>query len=144
MLALIQTDIYLGQNKLDLAAKSITAMQKTMPENRALAYKFAEVLIQQGDIAQAQRLVQRFVHKNQRDIQGWQLLQQATNLDKSSALQSINVLCYRAEVEYWSGYEENAIKSLLHAQRLAKGNVAMSAKISVRLKQMQDDRRVKL
>ena len=144
LLALIQTDIYLGQNKLDLAAKSITAMQKTMPENRALAYKFAEVLIQQGDIAQAQRLVQRFVHKNQRDIQGWQLLQQATNLDKSSALQAVNVLCYRAEVEYWSGYEENAIKSLLHAQRLAKGNVAMSAKISVRLKQMQDDRRVKL
>ena len=71
-------------------------------------------------------------------------MQQATNLDKSSALQSVNVLCYRAEVEYWSGYEENAIKSLLHAQRLAKGNVAMSAKISVRLKQMQDDRRMKI
>lgn len=144
LVPLIQTDIYLGQNKFDQAYSSINFIQKTMPENRALSYKLAEVLIRQGQVAQAQTLVQRFIHKNQRDIEGWQLLQQATNLDKSSPLQAINVLCYRAEAEYWSGYEENAIKSMLHAQRLAKGNLAMSAKIDSRLKQMQDDRRMKI
>jgi len=144
LVPLIQPDIYLGQNKLDQAYNSINSVQKTMPENRALSYKFAEVLIRQGQVAQAQTLVQRFIHKNQRDIEGWQLLQQATNLDKSSPLQAVNVLCYRAEAEYWSGYEENAIKSMLHAQRLAKGNLAMSAKIDSRLKQMQDDRRMKI
>lgn len=144
LVPLIQTDIYLGQNKFDQAYSSVNFIQKTMPENRALSYKLAEVLIRQGQAAQAQTLVQRFIHKNQRDIEGWQLLQQATNLDKSSPLQAINVLCYRAEAEYWSGYEENAIKSMLHAQRLAKGNLAMSAKIDSRLKQMQDDRRMKI
>ena len=144
LVPLIQTDIYLGQNKFDQAYDSISSLQKTMPENRALSYKLAEVLIRQGKIDQAQTLVQRFIRKNQRDIQGWQLLQQATNLDKSSPLQAVNVLCYRAEAEYWSGYEENAIKSMLHAQRLAKGNLAMSAKIESRLKQMQDDRRMKI
>ncbi|WP_416201967.1 M48 family metalloprotease [Acinetobacter sp. NIPH 2100] len=144
LVPLIQTDIYLGQNKLDQAFNSINPIQKTMPENRALSYKLAEVLIRQKQVAQAQTLVQRFIHKNQRDIEGWQLLQQATNLDKSSPLQAVNVLGYRAEAEYWSGYEENAIKSMLHAQRLAKGNVAMSAKIDARLKQMQDERRMKL
>ena len=144
LVPLIQTDIYLGQNKFDQAYDSISSLQKTMPENRALSYKLAEVLIRQGKIDQAQTLVQRFIRKNQRDIQGWQLLQQATNLDKSSPLQAVNVLCYRAEAEYWSGYEENAIKSMLHAQRLAKGNLAMSAKIDSRLKQMQDDRRIKI
>ncbi|ENW83024.1 hypothetical protein F908_01281 [Acinetobacter sp. NIPH 284] len=144
LVPLIQTDIYLGQNKFDQAYSSINFIQKTMPENRALSYKLAEVLIRQGQAGQAQTLVQRFIHKNQRDIEGWQLLQQATNLDKSSPLQAINVLCYRAEAEYWSGYEENAIKSMLHAQRLAKGNLAMSAKIDSRLKQMQDDRRMKI
>ena len=144
LVPLIQTDIYLGQNKFDQAYDSISSLQKTMPENRALSYKLAEVLIGQGKIDQAQTLVQRFIRKNQRDIQGWQLLQQATNLDKSSPLQAVNVLCYRAEAEYWSGYEENAIKSMLHAQRLAKGNLAMSAKIESRLKQMQDDRRMKI
>ena len=144
LVPLIQTDIYLGQNKFDQAYDSISSLQKTMPENRALSYKLAEVLIRQGKIDQAQTLVQRFIRKNQRDIQGWQLLQQATNLDKSSPLQAVNVLCYRAEAEYWSGYEENAIKSMLHAQRLAKGNLAISAKIDSRLKQMQDDRRMKI
>ncbi len=144
LVPLIQTDIYLGQNKLDQAFNSINPIQKTMPENRALSYKLVEVLIRQKQVAQAQMLVQRFIHKNQRDIEGWQLLQQATNLDKSSPLQAVNVLGYRAEAEYWSGYEENAIKSMLHAQRLAKGNVAMSAKIDARLKQMQDERRMKL
>ena len=144
LVPLIQTDIYLGQNKFDQAYDSISSLQKTMPENRALSYKLAEVLIRQGKIDQVQSLVQRFIRKNQRDIQGWQLLQQATNLDKSSPLQAVNVLCYRAEAEYWSGYEENAIKSMLHAQRLAKGNLAMSAKIDSRLKQMQDDRRMKI
>lgn len=144
LIPLIQTDIYLGQNKFDQAYDSIGSLQKTMPENRALSYKLVEVLIRQGKIDQAQTLVQRFIRKNQRDIQGWQLLQQATNLDKSSPLQAVNVLCYRAEAEYWSGYEENAIKSMLHAQRLAKGNLAMSAKIDSRLKQMQDDRRMKI
>ena len=144
LIPLIQTDIYLGQNKFDQAYDSISSLQKTMPENRALSYKLAEVLIGQGKIDQAQTLVQRFIRKNQRDIQGWQLLQQASNLGKSSPLQAVNVLCYRAEAEYWSGYEENAIKSMLHAQRLAKGNLAMSAKIDSRLKQMQDDRRMKI
>lgn len=144
LVPLIQTDIYLGQNKFDQAYDSISSLQKTMPENRALSYKLVEVLIRQGKIDQAQTLVQRFIRKNQRDIEGWQLLQQATNLDKSSPLQAVNVLCYRAEAEYWSGYEENAIKSMLHAQRLAKGNLAMSAKIDSRLKQMQDDRRMKI
>ena len=144
LIPLIQADIYLGQNKIDLAYNSINSIQRTMPENRALSYKLAEVLIRQGKAAEAQTLVQRFIHKNQRDVEGWQLLQQATNLDKSSPLQAINVLCYRAEAEYWSGHEENAIKSMLHAQRLAKGNMAMSAKIDSRLKQMQDDRRMKI
>ena len=115
----------------------------TMPENKAFSYKLAEVLLRQGKYAQVQTLVQRFINKNARDIQGWQLLQQA-NLDKNSPLRAVNVLRYRAEAQYWSGSEEDAIKSMLHAQRLAKGNQAMSARIDSRLKQMQDERRMKI
>ena len=50
LVPLIQTDIYLGQNKFDQAYDSISSLQKTMPENRALSYKLAEVLIRQGKI----------------------------------------------------------------------------------------------
>ncbi|RSZ83013.1 M48 family metalloprotease [Acinetobacter baumannii] len=144
LVALIQTDIYLGQNKLDQAYNSIAPLQMTMPENKAFSYKLAEVLLRQGKYAQVQTLVQRFINKNARDIQGWQLLQQAANLDKNSPLRAVNVLRYRAEAQYWSGSEEDAIKSMLHAQRLAKGNQAMSARIDSRLKQMQDERRMKI
>ncbi|MGN5754361.1 M48 family metalloprotease [Acinetobacter calcoaceticus] len=144
LIPLIQTDIYLGQNKLDQAYTSIASTQMTMPENRAFSYKLAEVLLRQGKFSQVQTLVQRFINKNPRDIQGWQFLQQAANLDKTGPLRAVNVLRYRAEAEYWSGSEENAIKSMLHAQRLAKDNQAMSARIDSRLKQMQDERRMKI
>lgn len=63
LVALIQTDIYLGQNKLDQAYNSISPLQMTMPENKAFSYKLAEVLLRQGKYAQVQTLVQRFINK---------------------------------------------------------------------------------
>lgn len=54
------------------------------------------------------------------------------------------MLRYRAEVQYWSGWEEEAIKSLLHAQRLAKDNQAMSANIKNRVTEMQRERQLKI
>ncbi|WP_411171054.1 M48 family metalloprotease, partial [Acinetobacter sp.] len=115
LVTLIQTDIYLGRNKLDDAYQTIISKQIITPENRALSYKLAEVYIRQQKPKEAEQLVNRFVNKNNKDIIGWQLLQQAANLDKKNPMRTVNVLRNRAEVQYWSGDEENAIKSLLHA-----------------------------
>jgi predicted Zn-dependent protease len=115
-----------------------------MPENRALAFKLAEVLIRQRDAAQAQKLIQRFINKNPRDIQAWRLMQQTANIDRQSAFRTVNVLRYRAEVEYWSGSEENAIKSLLHAQRLIKDNAVLAAKLKTRIQEMQKERQLRI
>lgn len=144
LLTLIQADVYLGQNKLDDAYQTIESPARIMPENRALAYKLAEVLIRQKQPVQANNLVQNFVNQNPRDITGWRLLQQSANIDVASPLRVVNVLRYRAEVEYWSGLEEGAIKSLLHAQRLAKDNVAMSAQLKQRIDQMQQEHQLKI
>ena len=144
LVTLIQTDIYLGRNKLDDAYQTIISKQIITPENRALSYKLAEVYIRQQKPKEAEQLVSRFVNKNNKDIIGWQLLQQAANLDKKNPMRTVNVLRNRAEVQYWSGDEENAIKSLLHAKRLAKENNAMSARIDTRLKVMQDERKLKI
>ncbi len=144
LVTLIQTDIYLGRNKLDDAYQIIISKQIITPENRALSYKLAEVYIRQQKPKEAEQLVNRFVNKNNKDIIGWQLLQQAANLDKKNPMRTVNVLRNRAEVQYWSGDEENAIKSLLHAKRLAKENNAMSARIDTRLKVMQDERKLKI
>ena len=144
LVTLIQTDIYLGRNKLDDAYQTIISKQIITPENRALSYKLAEVYIRQQKSKEAVQLVNRFVNKNNKDIIGWQLLQQAANLDKKNPMRTVNVLRNRAEVQYWSGDEENAIKSLLHAKRLAKENNAMSARIDTRLKVMQDELKLKI
>ena len=84
------------------------------------------------------------MQKNERDVSGWQLLQQAADIDKTNPMRTVNVLRYRAEYQFWSGDEVPAIKSLLHAQRLAKNNDLMQAKISGRLKQMQEQHNLKI
>ncbi|MGA6877531.1 M48 family metalloprotease [Acinetobacter sp. AND/436] len=144
LISLIQTDIYLGQNKLSEAYKVISSPARIMPENRALNYKLAEVLIRQNQPAEAQALVQKFLNRNERDLSAWRLMQQAANIDRSSPLHTVNVLRYRAELQYWSGWEEEAIKSLLHAQRLAKDNQAMTAKLKTRTTEMQRERQLKI
>lgn len=144
LMLLIQTDIYLGQNKTEEAYTTIQSAVRIMPENRALSLKLAEVFIRQNKAAQANALIQRFNQKNPRDIYAWRLMQQVANLDRQSSFRAVNVLRYRAEVEYWSGWEENAIKSLLHAQRLNKNNELLSAKIKIRLNEMQQERQLKI
>jgi predicted Zn-dependent protease len=144
LMILIQTDIYLGQNKVDEAYTAIQSTARIMPENRALAFKLAEVLIRQKEAGQALGLIQRFSNKNPRDIGAWRLMQQAANIDQQSPFRTVNVLRYRAEVEYWSGWEENAIKSLLHAERLVKNNEVLSAKLKMRLGEMQKERQLKI
>lgn len=144
LLVLIQADIYLGQNKTDEAYKAIQSAARITPENRALAFKLAEVLIRQKQPAQALNLIQRFSNKNPRDINAWRLMQQAANIDQQSLFRTVNVLRYRAEVEYWSGWEENAIKSLLHAQRLVKNNEVLSEKLKMRINEMQKERQLRI
>lgn len=144
LLILFQTDIYLAQNQLDAAAKSVASAARIMPENRALNYKYAEVLIRAKQPDQAKALVQRFLNANSRDVSGWRLMQLAANAEPDSAIKAAHVLRYRAEVEYWSGYEETAIKSLLHAQRIIKNNQSLSSTIRQRLKQMQQAHQYKI
>lgn len=141
---LIQTDIYLGQNKLQEALNTIQSSARIMPENRALNLKMAEVLLRQQKLSEVYALAQRFTQKNPRDLTAWQLLQRTANIDTQSPVHAVNVLRYRAEVEYWSGDEEGAIKSLLHAQRLAQNNVSLSAQLKKRLEQMQSERQMKI
>lgn len=144
LLALIQADLMIEKKQIDQAKRIIESKHKIMPENRALAFKLADIYNLTNQPDQANRIVQKFIQKNDRDIVAWQIMQQAANIDKSNPLHTVNVLRYRAEVEYWKGQEESAIRSLLHAQRLAKDNNSMSAKITSRVKQMQMERQQKI
>ena len=144
LLVILQTDVYLGQNQTDLALKSIQSAAATMPEHRALNYKYAEALIRAKQLDRAKAIIQRFLRSNHRDLTGWNLMLQLTNAEPASATKTINVLRHRAEVEYWSGSDEAAIKTLLHAQRISQSNSSLSATIKARLKQMQQERQYKI
>jgi beta-barrel assembly-enhancing protease len=141
---LLQTDLYLAQNKISAAQKIIEPAFRVMPENRALAYKYAEVLNRLGKVEQVQSIVDPFLQRNRRDVQGWSILWQSMSLAQPSNTKAINVLRYRAEMEFWSGDEEGAIKSMLHAQRLATKNASLLAKIKQRTQEMQHDRQFKV
>ena len=141
---ILQTDVLLGQNKIKDAVNAVRSSAIVMPENRALNYKYAEALIRNQDYVQAQIILQRFLKANPRDVSGWGLMLQLANADKDAAFRSINVLRYRAELEYWTGKEESAIKSLLQAQRIAKDSKSLSSTIKQRLDQMQKERMLKI
>lgn len=144
LLTLLQTDVYLGLNKLEEAQQNIQSAAVIMPENRSLNYKYAEVLIRQAKYSDAQDVVMRFLRNNDHDLNGWRLMQNAANLNRTDPLRAIQVLRYRAEVEFWSGFEENAIKSLLQAQRLSKDNQSLSGTVKARLAEMQKARMLKI
>lgn len=138
---LLQTDILINLHQLDRAHEIIAEKQQIMPENRALTYKYAEVLIRQNQASDAQQIVKKILDSYPRDVSGWDLMMRAASIDDHQlAVKAINVLRYRAEAQFWSGLEEEGIKSLLHAQRLAKDNQSLSATIDARLKQMQQER----
>ncbi|WP_201787403.1 M48 family metalloprotease [Acinetobacter sp. NCu2D-2] len=144
LLTLLQTDVYLGRNQVAEALGIIRTAAIVMPEHRALNYKYAEALIRANQSTDAKAVIQHFLKNNERDLSGWRLMQMATIADAASPVKAINVLRYRAEVEYWSGQEETAIKTLLHAQRISKSNQSLSHTISARLKQMQKERQYKI
>lgn len=139
LISIIQTDIYLGQNHPDLALNTIQSIAKVTPENRALNYKLAETYIRLNQPNEAQKIVQKFVQKNPQDVLGWELMYYAANEDKANPLQAVDVLRYRAEAQFWSGLEQEAVKSLLQAERLSKDNQSMSAKLKKRIREMQQE-----
>lgn len=141
---LLQTELYLAQNKISQALASIESAARIMPENRALNYKYAEVLIRAGQYADAERMLRPFTQSNPRDIHAWRLLQRNADADKASPVRDVNVLRYRAEAEYWSGLEENAIKSLFQAERIAQDQDALKSVVKTRLGQMQRERQMKI
>lgn len=145
---LLQADILIAQKQYVQAEEMIRSKWNIMPENRALAYKLAEILTLEYKGGQAQAIIQVFNRKNPRDVYAWRLLQRATEHNKqlSAELKAIQMLRYRAEEEFWTGKEEQAIKSLLHAQRLLKDfkNESLSVQIDARLRQMQDEFKMKI
>ena len=144
------SDWYKANAQYQQALDAVLPLYRVMPEHRALAMQVAEIYILQGNGDQAHQILNSLSQNNPRDAVVWQALQRAENVRSKTVINqefhAINSLRYRAEAQFWSGEEENAIKSLLHAERLIneKNNVSLKAKIESRLKQMQDARQLRI
>lgn len=144
--SLTWADWYTAQGQYEQALQTILPLYRIAPENRAVALKLAEIYILNKQPNDANKILTTLSSRFPMDTSVWQLLQRAEDLRVDSPVRAINVLRYRAEVQFWNGQEEEAIKSLLHAQRLSKekDNEALKAQIEGRLKQMQDARQLKI
>lgn len=140
---LIKTDLAIAQQRYDEAQATILPLYRIAPENRATQLKLAQVYILNKKTNDAQLILNALAKNNPTDVQVWQLLQQAESVS-DSPLREINVLRYRAEVQFWRGAEEDAIRSLLHAQRLVQNNPSLKAKVEQRLQAMQEARQFKI
>ncbi|SDB88271.1 Putative Zn-dependent protease, contains TPR repeats [Acinetobacter marinus] len=141
---------YVENKQYQQALDAVLPLYRVMPEHRALAMQVADIYILQGQGDQAHQILNKLSQSNPRDVAVWQALQRAETVRSKTAInqefQAINGLRYRAEAQFWSGQEENAIKSMLHAERLAmqKNNESLQSRITVRLKAMQDAHQLNL
>ena len=136
LLALLWTDYYLGLKQPQQALSCIRPLAMLMPENRALQLKLAEVYLANGQSDTSRMILQSMVQRDPLDHQMWRQLLQ-TEQQRPSNLQAVNVLRYRAEVQFTEGEIESAIRSLLQAQRLKGTPESLRTKIASRLTEMQ-------
>lgn len=138
-------DWYKAQQHYQQALAILLPLYQIAPESKLLAIQVADLYILMNKAEDGFKLANALSQRFPRDTMIWHLMQRAEIL-RQNKLTPINVLRYKAEYEFWRGNEEEAIKSLLHAQRLVKieNNEFLQQKIASRLNQMQDAKQLKL
>jgi predicted Zn-dependent protease len=141
--AITMAEIELQANNPEQAVAILLPKYRIMPESRALALALANAYITQDKPIEALDLLNPLATRYKRDTQVWQSMEAAANRLPDSQNKAVNVLRYRAEILFWRGDVDNAIRSLLRASKLAQQNYSLQAHIERRLEEMQEDRQFK-
>lgn len=144
-----QAEYYKAQGQYQQALDLILPKYRVAPESKVWAIWIADlnILLQQSEAAF--KILTSLSQRFPRDPMIWQLMQKAENV-RSTPLTAINVLRYKSESQFWHGNEEEAIKGLLHAERLAQQlpqqhkSEFLTEKIKARLLDMQASKQLKL
>ena len=138
-------DYYTAQGQIAEAIEKISAYYLVAPENKVLALAMANAYRMNKQPQQALEILRKLSIKYPNDPKVWQALYQ-NELIRDYPLKDVYVLLYKAELQFWTGEEEDAIISLLHAERLAdqQNNEATRAKVKARLAEMRDARQFKV
>lgn len=139
LLALTWADFYAAQGQYESALAAILPDYLVAPENKVLALAVAQNYRLNKQYDEALKILTDLSVKYSDDPKIWQALYQV-ELNRTSPVKEINVLRYKAEHQFWNGAEEDAITTLLHADRLAKqlNNESLQFKVKARLQAMQE------
>lgn len=143
------------QNKIQIAIEKLQNLANLLPERKDIQLYLADLYLKQQQPEYAQkviRLLQPLTKQHPRNIVVWQKLQQASEIlskhgnNQDKKIQQINVLRYRAMVEFWQNQPESAMTSLNHAKTMSEtvaNNQAILATIHQQITQLKTANRFK-
>lgn len=143
------------QNKIQIAIEKLQNLANLLPERKDIQLYLADLYLKQQQPEYAQkviRLLQPLTKQHPRNIVVWQKLQQASEIlskhgnNQDKKIQQINVLRYRAMVEFWQNQPERAMTSLNHAKTMSEtmaNNQAILVTIHQQITQLKTANRFK-
>lgn len=143
------------QNKIQIAIEKLQNLANLLPERKDIQLYLADLYLKQQQPEYAQkviRMLQPLTKQHPRNIVVWQKLQQASEIlskhgnNQDKKIQQINVLRYRAMVEFWQNQPESAMTSLNHAKTMSEtvaNNQAILATIHQQITQLKTANRFK-
>lgn len=143
------------QNKIQIAIEKLQNLANLLPERKDIQLYLADLYLKQQQPEYAQkviRMLQPLTKQHPRNIVVWQKLQQASEIlskhgnNQDKKIQQINVLRYRAMVEFWQNQPERAMTSLNHAKTMSEtvaNNQAILATIHQQITQLKTANRFK-
>ncbi|WP_410211171.1 M48 family metalloprotease [Aquirhabdus sp.] len=137
-------EIEIADNKSATAIKLLEPLSRVMPESRPIIMTLARAYVLLGQGQTAIDLLRPWTLKRPQDIQLWQLMKEAAEKLPATNKNAISVLRYRAEMLFWQGSIESALRSLDRAEALADKKSVEFELITLRTKYMEQKMKEKL
>jgi len=135
--AVTAAEIELADSKPAAAIHLLEPMLGLMPDCRPVAMTLARAYVAAGQGQAALSLMKPWSVRRPTDTQIWQLMVDAAGKLPVSSANTVSVLRYRAEQQFWLGDNKAALRSLDRAGALADKNSLALAEINERTKYME-------
>ncbi|MEO9493506.1 tetratricopeptide repeat protein [Vibrio splendidus] len=129
-------DLHIEQKKPEIAIKELESALVRQPNNPVLTINYANALIENEDLQEAVRVLQRYTHDNPNDTNGWHLLSKVnTSLGNSD-----EELAARAEILALQANWNKAIQYYTQASQIAELGSLKQARYDARIDQLMIQR----
>lgn len=130
------SDLHIEQKKPQMAIKELKAALVRQPNNPVLTINYANALLENEELQEAIRVLQRYTHDNPNDTNGWHLLSKA-NIDLGNSDED---LAARAEILALQANWNKAIQYYTQASQIAELGSLKQARYDARIDQLMIQR----